>query len=179
MRDAPTPNPGSDEALELGCRCPVLHNAHGRGAMGTSGDDAEFWTNAACPLHGATTMPDPSPDTPSVYAPRCGHHHNPLTWLGDEHRWRCPYCFPELFPATPTAPGSSSPDTAAPTLVEVIWATLEAHGMGVLRKAELDALNADRARLRVLEEAIRQHRDNSTLYDADDFALWAHLKEDA
>ena len=124
-------------------------------------------------------MPDPSPDTPSVYAPRCGHHHNPLTWLGDEHRWRCPYCFPELFPATPTAPGSSSPDTAAPTLVEVIWATLEAHGMGVLRKAELDALNADRARLRVLEEAIRQHRDNSTLYDADDFALWAHLKEDA
>ena len=71
----------------------------------------------------------------------------------------------------------SAPDTAAPTLVEVIWATLEAHGMGVLRKAELDALNADRARLRVLEEAIRQHRDNSTLYDADDFALWAHLKE--
>ena len=58
-------------------------------------------------------MPDPSPDTPSVYAPRCGHHHNPLTWLGDEHRWRCPYCFPELFPATPAAAGSSSPDTAA------------------------------------------------------------------
>ena len=124
-------------------------------------------------------MPDPSPDTPSVYAPRCGHHGNPLTWLGDDHRWRCPDCFPELFPTTPAVPGSSSPDTAAPTLVEVIWATLEAHGMGVLRKAELDALNADRARLRVLEEAIRQHRDNSTLYDADDFALWAHLKEDA
>ena len=59
-------------------------------------------------------MPDPSPDTPSVYAPRCGHHGNPLTWLGDDHRWRCPDCFPELFPpATPTAPGSSSPDTAA------------------------------------------------------------------
>lgn len=37
------------------------------------------------------------PDTPSAYAPRCGHHGNPLTWLGDEHRWRCPYCFPELF----------------------------------------------------------------------------------
>ena len=37
------------------------------------------------------------PDTPSTYAPRCGHHGNPLTWLGDEHRWRCPYCFPELF----------------------------------------------------------------------------------
>ena len=62
MADAPTPNPGSDEALELGCRCPVLDNAHGRGAMGTSGDDAEFWTNAACPLHGAT-ISDPK-DTP-------------------------------------------------------------------------------------------------------------------
>lgn len=56
---------------------------------------------------------DPSPDTPSVYAPRCGHHGNPLTWLGDDHRWRCPDCFPELFPATPTAPRPSSPDTAA------------------------------------------------------------------
>ena len=47
------PTPGSDEALELGCRCPVLDNAHGRGAMDTSGDDAEFWISAACPLHGA------------------------------------------------------------------------------------------------------------------------------
>ena len=55
MGDAPTPNPGSDEALELGCRCPVLDNAHGRGAMGTTGDDAEFWISAACPLHGALT----------------------------------------------------------------------------------------------------------------------------
>ncbi len=111
-------------------------------------------------------MPDPSPDTPSLA----------------DGQWVCAYGIPvrgPITPATPAAPGSSSPDTAAPTLVEVIWATLEAHGMGVLRKAELDALNADRARLRVLEEAIRQHRDNSTLYDADDFALWAHLKEDA
>lgn len=51
----PIPTPGSDEALELGCRCPVLDNAHGRGARGTSGDDAEFWISAACPLHGALT----------------------------------------------------------------------------------------------------------------------------
>ena len=52
--DAPTPdpNPGSDEARELGCRCPVLDNAHGRGAWGTSGDDAVFWTSETCPLHG-------------------------------------------------------------------------------------------------------------------------------
>ena len=51
--DAPTPdpNPGSDEARELGCRCPVLDNAHGRGAWGTSGDDAVFWISETCPLH--------------------------------------------------------------------------------------------------------------------------------
>ena len=48
------PNPGSDEARELGCRCPVLDNAHGRGAWGTSGDDAVFWTSETCPLHGWT-----------------------------------------------------------------------------------------------------------------------------
>lgn len=29
-----TPNPGSDEAIAAGCRCPVLDNAHGRGWMG-------------------------------------------------------------------------------------------------------------------------------------------------
>ena len=58
-------------------------------------------------------MSDPSPDTPNAYAPRCGHHGNPLVWLDPALRWRCPHCFPELFPATPAAPGSSSPDTAA------------------------------------------------------------------
>ncbi len=54
--DAPTPDPspGSDAARELGCRCPVLDNAHGRGAWGTSGDDAVFWTSETCPLHGWT-----------------------------------------------------------------------------------------------------------------------------
>ncbi len=52
--DAPTPDPspGSDAARELGCRCPVLDNAHGRGAWGSSGDDAVFWINGDCPMHG-------------------------------------------------------------------------------------------------------------------------------
>ena len=58
-------------------------------------------------------MSDPSPDTPNAYAPRCGHHGNPLVWLDPALRWRCPHCFPELFPAARPAPGSSSPDTAA------------------------------------------------------------------
>ena len=58
-------------------------------------------------------MSDPSPDTPNAYAPRCGHHGNPLVWLDPALRWRCPHCFPELFPAARPAAGSSSPDVTA------------------------------------------------------------------
>lgn len=46
------PNPGSDAAVHLGCSCPQDDNARGRGAWGTSGDDAVFWVNDNCPLHG-------------------------------------------------------------------------------------------------------------------------------
>ena len=45
-----TPNPGNDEAIEQGCTCPVLDNAHGRGIMG--GEELGFWITAGCPLHG-------------------------------------------------------------------------------------------------------------------------------
>ena len=88
MGDAPTPNPGSDEALELGCRCPVLHNAHGRGAMGTSGDDAEFWTNAACPLHGATISdPKETPITIHGLVSQVECDVIDVTTAGREHRY--------------------------------------------------------------------------------------------
>jgi hypothetical protein len=40
------PNPGSDEAIKLGCTCPVMDNAHGRRA------DGLFWIVADCPVHG-------------------------------------------------------------------------------------------------------------------------------
>lgn len=43
------PNPGSDEAIEMGCTCPVLDNGHGKGSM--YGEDL-FWMNANCPIHG-------------------------------------------------------------------------------------------------------------------------------
>lgn len=49
------PNPGSDEALALGCRCPVLDNSHGKGAWGYPVDESgkpSFWINENCPLHG-------------------------------------------------------------------------------------------------------------------------------
>jgi hypothetical protein len=46
------PNPGSDEALDLGCSCPVLDNAHGRGIWTGNGLEPAFWISADCPLHG-------------------------------------------------------------------------------------------------------------------------------
>lgn len=46
------PNPGSDKAFKLGCQCPVMDNANGRGAWGTSGINAIFWINGDCKLHG-------------------------------------------------------------------------------------------------------------------------------
>lgn len=42
-------NPGSDEALDKGCTCPVLDNSHGRGYMGIEG---RFVVSFDCPLHG-------------------------------------------------------------------------------------------------------------------------------
>ena len=43
------PNPGSDEAGDLGCTCPVLDNSRGQGWM-CQGD--LFWIAGDCPLHG-------------------------------------------------------------------------------------------------------------------------------
>jgi hypothetical protein len=46
---APTPpNPGSDEALAQGCRCPVLDNNHGLHAPW----HGDWWVRSDCPLHG-------------------------------------------------------------------------------------------------------------------------------
>ena len=44
------PNPGSDEAIELGCKCPILDNAKGRGAY--FGPPGSFIISSACPIHG-------------------------------------------------------------------------------------------------------------------------------
>lgn len=59
------PNPGSDEAIEAGCRCPVLDNRCGQGAYW--GGFPSFWINDKCPIHGG------------------------LNRLEDEHR-PCPEC---------------------------------------------------------------------------------------
>lgn len=45
------PNPGSPEAIEKGCKCPVMDNHYGKGVfLGDSGP--HFWRLASCPLHG-------------------------------------------------------------------------------------------------------------------------------
>jgi len=41
------PNPGSDAARALGCRCPVLDNGHGQGR-----GNGTFWIVQGCPIHG-------------------------------------------------------------------------------------------------------------------------------
>ncbi len=53
--ESDTPNPGSEEALNQSCRCPVLDNAHGRGAVGMGNKEdgtPNFWVVTNCPLHG-------------------------------------------------------------------------------------------------------------------------------
>lgn len=45
------PNPGSKEAKDQGCLCPVLDNGHGRGSMWGEG---VFVITGGCPLHDGT-----------------------------------------------------------------------------------------------------------------------------
>lgn len=50
------PNPGSDEAVEQGCTCPVFDNGRGRGLYGgmTHPESGRplFVFDLDCPLHG-------------------------------------------------------------------------------------------------------------------------------
>lgn len=47
------PNPGSDAAIKMGCKCPVLDNGHGSGCGWVGEDGTElFWQSDICPIHG-------------------------------------------------------------------------------------------------------------------------------
>lgn len=48
-----SPSPGSNEAIEQGCTCPVLSNNKGKGT-GLKDHDGNllFWKFSDCPLHG-------------------------------------------------------------------------------------------------------------------------------
>ena len=49
-----TQPPGSPEAVEQGCTCPVFDNCKGRGCWLTDKDGKPlYYINEKCPLHGA------------------------------------------------------------------------------------------------------------------------------
>jgi hypothetical protein len=50
-------NPGSDEAIDAGCTCPVMDNSHGNDYMGMEGI---FVMSGGCPLHGMPIKEDES-----------------------------------------------------------------------------------------------------------------------
>ena len=45
--------PGSQEAIDAGCICPIMDNGYGRGS-GYKTEDGQpvFWYNFDCPIHG-------------------------------------------------------------------------------------------------------------------------------
>ena len=49
-RLAKKPNPGSDEAIKLGCKCPVMDNNHGKRAPYPPDG---WWILPGCPVHTA------------------------------------------------------------------------------------------------------------------------------
>lgn len=53
--------PGSKDAKKNGCLCPEKDNNYGAGAFIDLNDNAVFWYNKQCPLHGKAN--DILPDT--------------------------------------------------------------------------------------------------------------------
>lgn len=51
-------NPGSKEAVALGCKCPVVDNHYGLGVVRDPGLPPQFWRVWSCPLHGCTCLAD-------------------------------------------------------------------------------------------------------------------------
>lgn len=47
------PNPGSMDALRLGCQCPMVDNNYGQGVKGETNKDGSpvFWISSDCPVH--------------------------------------------------------------------------------------------------------------------------------
>lgn len=46
-----SPKPGSNDALEQGCTCPILGNMHGKGVKDKEGNIG-YIVDIHCPLHG-------------------------------------------------------------------------------------------------------------------------------
>lgn len=58
MQPDTIPNPGSREARDKGCACPVIDNGYGRGYRYAPGTETQFVIHPDCPLHGAQGGPD-------------------------------------------------------------------------------------------------------------------------
>jgi hypothetical protein len=54
------PNPGSDAAIAIGCKCPVMDNGRGRGIWTANG--VTFWISAECPVHCGNANPSRASD---------------------------------------------------------------------------------------------------------------------
>ena len=52
MKKKAIPSPGSKEAIKVGCICPVLDNAGGKGI-----GNGLFWIDKKCPVHGGIGIP--------------------------------------------------------------------------------------------------------------------------
>jgi len=59
-----TPPPGSDEAVRLGCLCPVMDNHYGRGYVQIAGESSYVF-NENCPLHGLAISIETAEPVPS------------------------------------------------------------------------------------------------------------------
>jgi len=51
MYEVKNPKPGTDEAKEQGCTCPVYDNCHGLG-VNSAGEIYGWWIDSACKVHG-------------------------------------------------------------------------------------------------------------------------------
>lgn len=58
----PTPAPGSIEATDAGCTCPIVDNGFGRGRHGEPGT---YVFTCGCPIHSPNLNPDGSPKSES------------------------------------------------------------------------------------------------------------------
>ena len=55
----PTLNPGSEEAVAMGCKCASIDNHYGKGLpLPYPQNPVNFWINAACPIHGSYDLAD-------------------------------------------------------------------------------------------------------------------------
>lgn len=61
MENKPPP-PGSNEAIELGCKCPVIDNAHGKGIV--INGEVMYWYSQDCGIHNQSLKKEDSNDTP-------------------------------------------------------------------------------------------------------------------